>query len=68
MVYATSGTTLNNAGGRLTGGQWRAVGSGSRIDIRGGAVATNDAEIILSGPGSVFLAFDGATPVALETA
>jgi hypothetical protein len=66
VAYATTATTLNNAGGTLTGGQWRAAGSGSTIDIRGGAVAVNDAEITLSGPGSAFRAFDSFTPVALE--
>lgn len=66
VVHSATATTLNNLAGVLTGGQWRAAGDGSRIDIRGGQVATNAAEIILSGAGSAFRAFDGAAPVDLE--
>ncbi|WP_045220858.1 beta strand repeat-containing protein [Desulfonatronum thioautotrophicum] len=61
-----TGITLNNQAGTLTGGQWRAAGNGSIIDIRGGQVVTNNAEIILSGAGSQFRAFEGTGFVALE--
>ncbi|MGS4946643.1 choice-of-anchor D domain-containing protein [Meridianimarinicoccus sp. RP-17] len=66
VEYSGSGVTLNNVGGVLTGGQWRAAGAGSTIDIRGGDVTTNAAEIVLSGAGSAFRNVTGITPVALE--
>lgn len=66
VSYTVSGITLNNALGTLTGGRWRAAGDESTIDIRGGKVETNAAEIILSGAGSRFRAFEGTGFVALE--
>jgi hypothetical protein len=44
---------LNNLAGNLTGGHWRADGSGSTITLRGTHVATNTADVTLRGVGSV---------------
>ena len=66
-VTMLSGTTsVNNSGGTLTGGRWRAAGAGSQVAIRGGEVATNAAEIILSGAGSSVGAFQSASLIPIE--
>ena len=49
--YTTSGVTLNNSGGTLTGGQWRAAGAGSTIDIRGGRSSTTTPRSFWMAPG-----------------
>ncbi len=67
VIYTSGATTLNNQAGTLTGGTWRVAGNGSEIEILGGAVVTNNAEIILEGAGSVFNSrTDVLTTTALE--
>ncbi|MEA1053298.1 choice-of-anchor D domain-containing protein, partial [Lamprobacter modestohalophilus] len=65
VVYTSGATTLNNQAGTLTGGTWRVAGNGSEIEILGGPVVTNNAEINLEGAGS---AFNSRTNVSTTTA
>ncbi|MGY6634141.1 MAG: beta strand repeat-containing protein [Alkalilacustris sp.] len=67
VVFGSSATTANNQGGLLNGGQWRAAGDGSRLELRGPAIVNNNAEIILDGTGSELLSrSDVLTITALE--
>ncbi len=74
-MLATSGSTLtfqsgvvnlNNTGGVLKGGTWKADGNGSTFRVSGGAVGHDNAAIILSGAGSVFSAGDGSSFTNLQ--
>ncbi len=72
VTYTTTAETMNNTGGTLTGGTWRAVatGNGATLTVNGGQVVQNNAEIVLSGAGSVFQArnpTDSLNVVQLET-
>ncbi|MBK1621632.1 hypothetical protein CKO42_25205 [Lamprobacter modestohalophilus] len=66
VTYTSTGITLNNQAGTLTGGTWRAAGDGSVIEIRGPAIVNNNAEIILEGAGSVFRAAEVLSTTNLE--
>ncbi|MBV9860385.1 MAG: Hint domain-containing protein, partial [Alphaproteobacteria bacterium] len=69
VTYSSGVTDLNNVSGTLTGGVWEAVasGHGATISVTGGAVTTDAADIILSGPGSVFQAGNGNTFTPIDT-
>jgi hypothetical protein len=61
-VLHTTVTNGNLATGTLTGGTWSAVaaGRGATLDITGGTVAADAADIVLSGVGSTIGAWNGS--------
>ncbi len=58
VTYGASVTNQNLSGGTLTGGIWRSIstGSGSSINLTGGPINTNAADIYLVGAGSSLIA------------
>ena len=54
LAYSASVTNLNVTSGTLTGGAWSAIANGGSavITVTGGTIATNAADITLSGTGS----------------
>ena len=55
VTYIGNTSTANNVAGVLTGGIWRAesTGAGATVTLRGQHITTNDADVYLSGAGSV---------------
>ncbi len=67
LTFQSGAVNTNNSGGVLKGGTWEAVGNNSALRVTGGAVAHDNATIILSGAGSVFSAGDGSIFTNLRT-
>ncbi|MDB5325353.1 MAG: hypothetical protein JWM57_922 [Phycisphaerales bacterium] len=65
FTFVNAATLTNSSGGTLTGGIYRSIatnpGGSSTLNLPGGSISVNAADVTLSGPGSVFTQIDTIT-------